>query len=301
MDVRASGENAHTEKESFRRGKDSQRLGGVKKCGFVVLFRHRNGIGAEVIMRTFLFSTILLGTVLGAPSTISAQQVREVPPQYRGPDTQVHGVFVTPIAGVPFTAKVLIESEQTLPDGTVVKKHTVDVIARDSTGKIHNEQRLLVPDSFQGMPPLLSEHVFDPATRANDFCNPATRICREQTLPPMGAMARPAANPNAADLGVSMVGDFEATGSRATRTIPAQVSGTGKPVEITDETWYSEDLHMNLKEQHTDPRSGVQTVTITSIQREEPDATLFAVPEGYKVVDMTPPARETATQAQPSN
>lgn len=250
--------------------------------------------------------SLLIAGCMMAAVTLSAQTVRETPPPYRGPATHVNGVFVTPVAGAPFTAKVLIESEQTLADGSVAKMHTVNVIARDSLGRIYNERRLLVRSAFTGLPPLLSSHIFDPATRMNDFCNPMTRICQERTLPPvpeavLKAQAAGAvrANPNATDLGVSTINGLVARGTRRTRTIPAQFSGTGKPVEITDETWYSEDLHMNLKEQHSDPRSGVQTVTITSIERVEPDAGLFAVPQGYKVVDVTPPARETVTQAQP--
>jgi hypothetical protein len=55
---------------------------------------------------------------------------------------------------------------------------------------------------------------------------------------------------------------------------------------------------MNLLEQHTDPRSGVQTVTLMSIQRVEPDAALFTVAAGYKIVDMTPPAEAPVAQVR---
>jgi hypothetical protein len=83
---------------------------------------------------------------------------------------------------------------------------------------------------------------------------------------------------------------MQAKGTRITRTIPGQVSGTGKPVTMVDEIWYSEDLHMNLLERHTDVRGGTQTLAILSIERKEPPAALFEVPAGYKTVDMTPPA-----------
>jgi len=60
-------------------------------------------------------------------------------------------------------------------------------------------------------------------------------------------------------------------------------------VTITDEIWYSEELHMNLMEEHTDVRGGKQSVAILSIKRDEPAPSLFEVPTGYRIVDMTPP------------
>jgi hypothetical protein len=231
-------------------------------------------------------------------ATATAQDVRQEPPPYRGPVTRVYGVFVTPIAGVPFSATVSIESAQPLPDGTIAKKHTMNLIARDSSGRIHNERRMFVGAAFKGEAPLISVHLFDPATRVSDFYNPATLICTEQTVPPPTDPASAMNNPNVEDLGIRTMSGLEAKGTRVSRTIPGQFSETGKPAEIVDETWYSEELHMNLLERHTDPRSGVQTVTITSITRGEPDAALFAVPAGYKIVDMTPPAEAPVAQVK---
>jgi hypothetical protein len=58
---------------------------------------------------------------------------------------------------------------------------------------------------------------------------------------------------------------------------------------ITDEYWYSEQLHINLLAKHSDPRTGQLTVTVTQLNPNEPALELFEVPPGYKVVDMTPP------------
>jgi hypothetical protein len=222
--------------------------------------------------------------------TLPAQQpVREQPPLYRGAFTQVDGVFVTPIAGAPLSATVLIQSKQALPDGSVESKSTQAQIARDSRGRIHNEQHVLEPDSFRGTPPLISAHIFDPETRISYFLNPATMIARQRWVPPPPQSAG-LGNDKGEDLGYSTLNGLQARGTKFTRTVPAEVSGTGKPVVVTDETWYSEDLHMNLLERHTDVRGGEQTVAILSIRREEPARTLFEVPAGYKVVDLTPPA-----------
>jgi hypothetical protein len=114
-----------------------------------------------------------------------------------------------------------------------------------------------------------------------------TMVAREQHIPPAPPRQQ---NPEAQDLGYTTLNGMQAHGSRTSRVIPAQASGTGQPVTVSDEVWYSEDLHMNLLEVHTDPRSGTQTVAILSIKREEPDPKLFEVPPGYKIVDLTPPA-----------
>jgi hypothetical protein len=234
-----------------------------------------------------LRSKLLPIVLLASSAILPAQQVRETPPAYSGPFTLVPGVFVTPIAGAPFSATVVIKSEQPLADGSVATQVTQTIIARDSQGRIRNERHMLMPEGTQGMPPLISVHVFDPATRISYFFNPATMLARKQLVPP--PRLDNATPGSTQDLGYTTLNGMQAKGTRTTRTVPGQVSGTGKPVTVTDEAWYSEDLHMNLMEEHTDVRGGKQTVAILSIQRNEPAPSLFEVPAGYKVVDMTPP------------
>ena len=233
-------------------------------------------------------SFVLAAVLLAGATWLAAQAgILETPPLYRGPNTEVSGVFVTPVAGIPFSATIAINSEQKLPEGTTEVKRTQALIARDSQGRFRNERRMLVTESFRGTPTLLSVHIFDPVTRLSSFYIPDSGIVRQRILPP-----QPAGEPNypgAEDLGYTTLNGMQAKGVRVTRTIPAQFSGTGQPVQVTDEFWYSEDLHMNILERHLDPRSGEQTVAILSIQREEPPASLFEMPAGYKIVDMTPP------------
>ncbi len=50
---------------------------------------------------------------------------------------------------------------------------------------------------------------------------------------------------------------------------------------ITDEYWYSEDLRINLALKHNDPRTGGVTMTVTGINRSEPDPARFEIPAGY--------------------
>jgi hypothetical protein len=243
---------------------------------------------------------LLTAALFLAGAGLSAQQpANNTPPPYRGTFTHVDGAFVTPIPGVPFTATVLIRSEVPTPEGTTLVKQTINEIGRDSKGRIHNERRLLVPETFHGTPMLQEVHLFDPQTRMNTFYEPRTRIARQSILP---EPPRPPTfiNPNlkVEDLGTTTLANMQARGSRQTRTIPARVSGTATNVTVVDEYWYSEDLHMNLLIRHTDPRSGEQTVALSSIRLGDPDPAFMEIPQDYKVVDMTPPPGAPAVAGQ---
>jgi hypothetical protein len=219
------------------------------------------------------------------------------PPPYYGISVRIDGVHITPIADAPFSAEVLVRNEQAMPDGTVVTKRTINLIGRDSRARIHNERRLLVPENFNGTPRLLEVHIFDPETRLSTYYDPMTHIARQQVLPKPPTAAN-FSNPlvKVEDLGTDVIKGLVAKGIRRTFTVPAKLSDTGAPVEIVDEYWYSEDLQINLLVRRTDPRTGVQTVEINTIQREEPPPSFFEVPQNYKIVDETPPVRTTSAQ-----
>jgi hypothetical protein len=238
-----------------------------------------------------VISTLVIGGLVAATPYFRAQQPdTSSPPLYPGTHTYVPGVYITPIAGEPFVATVEIKTDVVATDGTWSTRHTMNRIARDSSGRIRNERRALVPESFRGEPRVLEVHLFDPQTRLNTFFTPATHIATERVLPEMPKGPRPA-SPGAKvqDLGTTMISDVETSGLRYTFLVPAQSSGTGNAVEVTDEYWYSQELGINILVTHHDPRTGLQTVAITSLSREEPPASLFEVPPGFKVVDLTPP------------
>jgi hypothetical protein len=191
-----------------------------------------------------------------------------MPPDYAGVQIHIPGVYVTPVPNAPFSADVTILSHQKLTDGTEVIRTTINHIARDSQGRIYNERRRLVPTNFRGEPFLLEAHIFDPLTRLNTFYQPAARLARQVTLPP----------------------------PIAARQMPtdASASGTGQPITITDQYWYAPDLSVYLIVKHDDPRAGEQIVVVTHIDRHEPSASRFQVPDGFKIVDETPPPRQPA-------
>ncbi len=205
------------------------------------------------------------------------------------------GIFVTPIPDVPFSGMVNVERTIVQPNGAVVNLRTIRAIGRDNLGRIHNEARALVSLSQNQAPPVMSIHLYDPRTRTNVFVNPQQRTYWVSTVnhPPSTEPPDYYASPSAVsfpvsqyapqeDLGNRDIAGLPAHGVRATQTIPAEGSGTGKEVVITDEYWYSEDLRMNLMIRHNDPRTGSVTMTVTQITRTEPALSFFEIPEGYK-------------------
>src|ERR1700678_63426 len=205
------------------------------------------------------------------------------PPLYRGVQSHVDGVFVTPVPNVPLTAVAEVKSTQVLDDGSSVTKKTFNNIARDSQGRIYNERRALVPDTFDGTPQVVSMHIYDPTKKLNTFLDVDTRLARQsvrlETAPALAiAQGRGSVVPvnrpgyQEQDLGTESMENVAVHGVRKIRTVSATASGTGKPVVVTDEYWYYDELHLNVLVKHDDPRTGQQTVAITHVNRSEPPA-----------------------------
>lgn len=87
------------------------------------------------------------------------------------------------------------------------------------------------------------------------------------------------------DLGSQTMEGVFVTGMRTTRTIPAGQIGNEKPLSIVTEVWTSPDLKTIVYSKRSDPRMGEQIFQLTNIARSEPDASLFAVPADFKLVE----------------
>ena len=207
-------------------------------------------------------------------------------------------IFVTPIPGVPFSGIVNVERLLIQPDGSIVNLKTIRNIGRDSRGRIHNESRALVPVLDTKRPPVVSIHLYDPQTRVSTMLNPQDRTFRTktvnrppETVPPAFLDASPTGDSlpqneftKKEDLGIRDIEGLSAHGVRESQTIPDESSGRNKEIVITDEYWYSDDLRINLKIKHSDPRTGTVTITVAQITRTEPDLVLFEIPDGYRKV-----------------
>jgi len=95
--------------------------------------------------------------------------------------------------------------------------------------------------------------------------------------------------PNIEQLGSKTIEGVQATGTRTTFTIPAGQIGNDKPLDITDERWYSNELQVTVLSEHSDPRMGKTTYALKNISRGEPSPALFQVPSDYTVKDTPDP------------
>jgi hypothetical protein len=204
---------------------------------------------------------------------------------------QILDVFVTPIPNAPFSGVIDVERSFVQRDGSIIARKTVRNIARDSRGRIRNENSTLLPVSSRETPLVISVLIYDPQTRISTMLFPQQQVFSSgavnrppETVPPglVGRGVLPNDFTKEEDLGVHEVGGVAARGIREVQIIPAEQNSTGKEIVITDEFWYSDDLRIYVVIKHNDPRTGSVTMTVSQINRNDPDPALFVIPEGYK-------------------
>lgn len=88
------------------------------------------------------------------------------------------------------------------------------------------------------------------------------------------------------ELGMRDIDGVKAEGKVRTYEIPAGEVGNRNAIVVSDETWFSPELQVTVLTKHSDPRTGDNIYRLGSIKREEPPASLFAVPSDYAVKDV---------------
>ncbi len=201
------------------------------------------------------------------------------------------------VTGAPFSASFSTESTETLADGNQIKQNSSGTIARDSQGRSRRDMTLpaLGPWAAQGKSAPHVIFVNDPVARTRYILEADKRIARQLPEPPDRAAfagkdvhhgehgAEAQKEIVTTSLGTQTIGGVSAEGTRYTRTIPAGEIGNAKPIVIVTERWFSPDLQIVVMTKRSDPRSGDTTFQMTSIQRQEPAATMFQVPPDYTV------------------
>jgi hypothetical protein len=89
-------------------------------------------------------------------------------------------------------------------------------------------------------------------------------------------------------LGTMTIGGISADGTRYVETIPAGSEGNKQTIEFVREYWMSKDRLRTVKMVMDNPMSGRSAFELQNISLQEPDASLFQVPEGYTVKDQSP-------------
>jgi len=126
------------------------------------------------------------------------------------------------------------------------------------------------------------------------------------TAPPSFCFAQFRVAPNIptadlTDLGHRTIEGVEAQGVQQRQTIQLQSARSGDAttaarelINVT-ESWCSEDLGVIiLRVIGTEKKNNTQTIAMVNIRRGEPDATLFEIPPGYRIVErVNPPGSRT--------
>jgi len=194
----------------------------------------------------------------------------------------------------PYSGQQSQQVVQTLADGTHVTRTAPpgQKAWRDSQGRVRMERTFLAGNNkLTGVPTLVE--IVDPAAGYAYIMDDVTRVVHRvkitilPALPAQPTLPAPQGGPSTTQsLGQQIVDGVMATGTRTTTTIPPGPQNDG-PITVTQDVWYSPDLHLIVQMVTTDPRSGVSTNEIANLSTIEPDPSLFAAPTDYAMVDET--------------
>jgi hypothetical protein len=236
----------------------------------------------------------------------SAQADAPQPHEMLSNGNLIHTLEAAPVLNAPFSAQATHEVVKTLPDGSQVRNGGHHLIARDSQGRTRVEVRFGDPKQDQRM-----VFVSDPVShslltwteggpgkpvvlRTKLSSTPAAPAKQAAATPVNDGRPQPVITQQ--DLGPTTVEGVAVNDVRITTVVPVGRSGNTAPITKTEETWASPDLKLIVKQQWSDPRTGVRTQQLEHLSRTEPDATLFRTPAGYPVKDTAETLRELAAK-----
>jgi hypothetical protein len=216
-----------------------------------------------------------------------------------GTRTTITSIAVPPMPDAPFSATVTTEWTRYLENGAmqIIKNHRM--IARDGQGRVFQERRWLAAEGSPNESRLTRTEIADPRTHTIALCDPDQQVCELQFYRPAAATALPPAGPSSngasslkrESLGTQTVNGLELIGTREVLTVSPAAAGTDRPLSVTKEFWYSPRLGLNVSTTRSDPRNGLEVLTVTDINPSEPDSTLFVVPKDAHLIDRRTPAQ----------
>jgi hypothetical protein len=222
------------------------------------------------------------------------------------------------IKGSPYSATGQIVQEQTLADGTAIHNTTEFSLWRDAEGRLRSEFAMKLGSGDDSVHAVEVQDPVDGVVliwSASDSL-PLRTVRRMRVLEPLpdpkmaGVLASgpppspptpggiphhvtlpTAPHPSTSNvrtetLPSDTIAGLYVEGTRTTEVIPAGAQGNDRDIAIVSETWKSPDLRMMVRQMTDDPRTGKLTVEVTTIDRTDPDPSLFKIPEGYTVMDM---------------
>ena len=205
------------------------------------------------------------------------------------------------VKGIPLTADIVNTHIQVLQDGNRITNEETSHFYRDSEGRTRRENKIMLPGMQNDAPSMVM--ITDPVAHTKFILNTMSksadeigmnvgsahsdvmyvkkRIDEQNVTHPRGASDAEAETKE--DLGTQSIEGVTARGTRSSHVIPAGQIGNEKAITVTTESWFSDEVGMEVLRVHKDPWSGEVTTKVTNIRRGEPDAALFTPPAGYKV------------------
>jgi hypothetical protein len=282
----------------------------------------------QAIMAVMAVTSMLCGTASAQEyaGTVMLEQGQPAPgPHHPSPvlDFKVGMLAVEPfemgdpVENAPYSADIVNELTQELPDGNRIERRTTGTVARDGSGRVRREHQLaaigpVVPDGDARM-----VTISDPVARAHYSLDSARKLAiRSQPPRVRTSIGGQAATGRATSMmldrgvgpefGLEVRGDpalpgvkteelgtkeYEGVRAEGTRTIailPAGTIGNVRPIEIVSERWFSPELRVVVYSRRADPRFGETVYRLTNITRADPDPSLFQVPADYRQEDIKP-------------
>jgi hypothetical protein len=200
------------------------------------------------------------------------------------------------VTGKPYSFESKTSISRRLADGTWTTTVLKERKMRDSEGRERTERT-----NGSGRPPAVS--LTDPAaqTIVSLILFNKTAIVMHISLPkpptPEQEARSAEARANAARyravhpsndttaLPTRTIAGISAEGERRIITLHAATLSNGDPVRVVEETWTSSDLGIPLASTSDDPRGSKITMTVTDLQRTEPDPSLFKIPPDYQITE----------------
>lgn len=265
----------------------------------------------EVAVRVFAFLFLSLSLVslnlsaqnAGAKSGASPQpSAQHFQPEDGGVTETLQSIFIPPKMQAPFSLTLQTEWVKTLGDGGTITLVNQRHISRDSRGRISQQRCFLVPKNGKMESRCYLLQIADPHTHSVYNCfkdsrqecvqlsyDASTSTEYKVASPPTGPMSNGMGRAEHEDLGKQTIEGAETVGTRDRVIYNPWVFGNDQIMTVEREYWYSPHLGINLLSIVSDPRIGRQTFRATEIVQSEPDASLFKVPAGFKVVAPTHP------------
>jgi len=256
---------------------------------------------------------ILIGLLVSSTSSgLRAQAIRQeedkplLPPNLMfagapsGGGNILIGFTITSLRSIPLSGTIEAENQIVDAKGNSRFHRLITKIARDTKGRTRIDVDLHSIGTPND-PKLVTVHSYDAVTKADLTLfpwrksamryedkalprpTPGKRLAPIALEPDHLGQAPPQIETQRIDLGVEVMEGMKLRHGRETCSYPAGFVGHKDAYTVVTDYWYSEELQSFVLVKQLDPSNGVQTLTLSNIHRENPDASLFRFPRDYKV------------------